>query len=57
MLKNVFNISLNTKMKDSGKNNPLCVMLPKMSAYRTDFDETKYMSFRLSNNELLEKYS
>ena len=28
-----------------------------MSAYRTDFDETKYMSFRLSNNELLEKYS
>ena len=57
MLKNVFNISLDTKMKDSGKNNPLCVMLPKMSAYRTDFDETKYMSFRLSNNELLEKYS
>ena len=24
---------------------PLCVMLPKMSAYRRDFDETKYMYF------------
>ena len=24
---------------------PLFVMLPKMSAYRKDFDETKYMSF------------
>ena len=24
---------------------PLCIFLPKMSAYRRDFDETKYMSF------------
>ena len=31
--------------KDGKKNRPLCVMLPKMSAYRRDFDETKYMSF------------
>ena len=35
---------------------PLCVMLPKLSAYRRDFDETKYMSF-LKNYELLEKYN
>ena len=26
-----------------------------MSAYRRDFDETKYMSFLIKNNELLEK--
>ena len=57
MLKNVFNISLDTKMKDSGKNNPLCLMLPKMSAYRTDYDESNYMPFWLNNNKLLEKYS
>ena len=24
---------------------PLCIFLPKMSAYRRDSDETKYMSF------------
>ena len=23
---------------------PLCIMLPKLRAYRKDFDETKYMS-------------
>ena len=32
-------------------------MLPKMSAYRRDFDETKYMSFLIKDDELLEKYS
>ena len=26
---------------------PLCVFLPKMTAYRKDFDETKYVSFLL----------
>ena len=31
--------------KDGKKVRPLCVMLPKMSAYRRDFDKTKYMSF------------
>ena len=36
---------LNTKIKDSRKNTPLCIMLSKMSAYRRDFDETKQMSF------------
>ena len=28
-----------------------------MSAYRKDFDETKYMSFLIKNNELLQKYN
>ena len=32
-------------------------MLPKMSAYRRDFDETKYMSFLIKDDELLEKYN
>ena len=36
---------LNTKIKDSKKNIPLCIMLPKLSTYRRGFDETKYMSF------------
>ena len=27
-----------------------------MSAYRRDFDETKYMSFLIKVDELLEKY-
>ena len=34
----------------------LCIMLPIMIAYRGDFDETKYMSFLIKVNELLEKY-
>ena len=33
------------------------IFLPKMSAYRRDFDETKYMSFLIKDDELLEKYS
>ena len=32
-------------------------MLPKMSAYGRDFDETKFMSFQIKNDELLEKYN
>ena len=34
----------------------LCIMLPIMIAYRGDFDETKYMSFLIKVNKLLEKY-
>ena len=33
---------------------PLCIFLPEMSAYRRDFDETKYMSFLIKNDELEE---
>ena len=28
-----------------------------MSAYRRDFNETKYMSFLIKDDELLEKYN
>ena len=28
-----------------------------MSAYRKDFDETKYMSFLIKHDELLEKHN
>ena len=31
--------------KDAKKFRPLYIFLPKMSAYRKDFDETKYISF------------
>ena len=33
------------------------IFLPKMSAYRKDFDETNYMSFLMKDDELLEKYN
>ena len=41
---------------------PLCIFLPKMSAYRRDFDEymyvlIKYMSFLIKNDELEEHNS
>ena len=36
---------------------PLCIFLPKMNAYRKDFDESKYMSFLMKEDELLEKYN
>ena len=43
---------------DSEKIMPLFIMLPKMSAYRRDFDATKYITvFLIKDNELLEKYN
>ena len=36
---------------------PLCIFLPKMSAYRKDFDETRYVSFLIIDDKLLEKYN
>ena len=39
--------------KDAKKFRPLCTFFPKMSAYRKDFDQIKYISFLLKN-ELLE---
>ena len=39
------------------KNRPFSVFLPKMSAYRKDFGETKYISFLIPDDELLEKYN
>ena len=43
--------------KDAKKNRPLCIFLPKISAYWKDFDETKYTSFLINDDELLEKYN
>ena len=42
--------------KDNEKVKPSQIMLPKMSEYRRNFNETKYMSFLMKDNELLEKY-
>ena len=43
--------------KDAKKIKLLCIFLPKMTVYRKDFDETKYISFLVKDNELLEKYN
>ena len=45
-----------TKIKKSLKIRPLCIKLPKMGQYVNSFKETKYMSFGIKKNELLEKY-
>ena len=37
--------------KDDNKIRPLCIYLPKMSAYRKNFNETKYMSFLIKYDE------
>ena len=39
--------------KDAKKIKPLCIFLPKMSAYRKDFNETEYISFLIKDDELL----
>ena len=41
--------------KDAKTFRPLWIFLPKKSAYRRDFDETKYMFFWIKNDELLKK--
>ena len=43
--------------RDAEEIRPLRIFLPKMTAYRKDLDETKYMSFLIKNDELLEKYN
>ena len=43
--------------KDAKKIRPLCIPLPKMSAYRKDFDETKSMSFSIKDDELLKRHN
>ena len=42
--------------KDGKKCRSLFVMLPKISVYRRNFEETKYMSFFVKDYELLEIY-
>ena len=39
------------------KNRPLCIFVSEITAYRKDFDETKYMSFLIKDDELFEKYN
>ena len=41
--------------KNAKKVRYLCIFLPKMSAYRGEFDKTKYISFLIKHDELLEK--
>ena len=40
--------------KDAEKIRTLSIFLPKMSACRRDFDETKYRSFLIKDDELFE---
>ena len=40
--------------KDGEKVKPLCVMLPKMHVNRRDFDGSKYMSFLMKSDGLLQ---
>ena len=40
------------------KNKPICIMLPKTSAYINIYDgETKWMIFLIKGDELLKKYN
>ena len=43
--------------KVAKKVRPFCIVLPKMSAYKKDFDKTKCMSFLIKDENLLEKYN
>ena len=42
--------------KDAKESKPLYIFVPKITAYRKDFDETKYVSFLTTYDRLLEKY-
>ena len=44
------------RYKDVKKIKRLCIFPPKMTAYRRDFDEIKYMSFFIKEDLLLGKY-
>ena len=39
------------------KNITLCIFLPKIRAYRKDFNETKSISFLIKDDDLLKKYN
>ena len=39
--------------KDAKKTRSLCIFFIKVSVYRKNFDEIKYMSFLIKDNELL----
>ena len=54
MVKGILDFLLTKKML---KNRPLCIFIPKKSAYRRYFDKTKYTSFLIKDEKLLEKYN
>ena len=54
MVKKVFKYFIRNE-NDSEKLIPLCIMLPKSSAYRGDFDETNYTSLLVKDEKLSEK--
>ena len=41
--------------KNTKKIKPLCAFVRKMTAYRKDFDEVKYVCFLIKDDKLLEK--
>ena len=43
--------------KDAKKLRPLCIFLLKMTAYIKYFDETKFMSLLIKDDELIEKHN
>ena len=43
--------------KGAKRTRPLRIFLPEVGAYRRDFDESKYMSFLIKDDELSEKYN
>ena len=45
IVSNKVSFSKNIGYQDNKKVRPFCIMLPKMGAYRRDFDKTKAMSF------------
>ena len=55
LVKRVLNILLVTKIVKNVR--PLCILLPKMSEYGRDFDETKCKFFLIKGDELFEKYN
>ena len=54
MVKKVFKYFIGNE-NDSEKLIPLCIMLPKRSAYGRDFDETNYTSLLVKDEKLSEK--
>ena len=45
-----------TGYKDDKKTRSLCIFFPKVSAYRTDFDETECIYFMIKEEKVLDKY-
>ena len=56
MVKKVWGFKYFNGYKNDDKNIIiLCIMLPKMSGYRWNFDEAKYISFLIKDKKLLGK--